>query len=196
MAQDELTVSKNYHYLTGRERKGYAGSHFAVLDYLIKNRTKHAQRALTERSMRDSATIGTSRFAHAVGKFRQPVTLPAPWQDDPRSMHSIHTQYTAQAHHFERSTQTRAEATVSVPDTGDVDTGTGKKAKGTKTVITEDLVRIDNISDLIILHYQVIGHVCDRRKGKSREIALIDRIRQDVVDARAAGAADEVEKDQ
>lgn len=200
MAQDELAVSKNYHHLTGRERKGYAGSHFAVLEYLIKNRAKHAQRPLTERSMRDSATIGTSRFAHAVGDrargFRQPVTLPAPWQDDPRSMHSIHTQYTAQALQFERSAQTRAEATVSVPDTGDVATGTGKKAKGTKVVITEDLVRIDNILDLNTLYYQVTGHVCARRKGKSGEIALMDRIRQDIADARAAGAADEVQEDQ
>ena len=71
----------------------------------------------------------------------------------------------------------RAEATVSVPDTRDVDTGTGKKAKGTKTVITEDLVRIDNISDLNTLYYQVTGHVCVRRKGKSGEIALMDSAR-------------------
>jgi len=92
-------------------------------------------------------------------------------------MHSIHTQYTAQAHQFERSAQTRAEPTVSVPDTGDVDTGTGKKAKGTKVVITKDLVRIDNISDLNTLYYQVTGHVCVRRKGKSGEIVLMDRIR-------------------
>jgi hypothetical protein len=115
---------------------------------------------------------------------------------DPRSMHSIHTQYTAQALQFERSAQTRAEATVSVPDTGDVATGTGKKAKGTKVVITEDLVRIDNILDLNTLYYQVTGHVCARRKGKSGEIALMDRIRQDIADARAAGAADEVQEDQ
>jgi len=39
MAQDELAVSKNYHHLTGRERMGYAGSHFAVLEF--PSRTKH-----------------------------------------------------------------------------------------------------------------------------------------------------------
>jgi len=83
-----------------------------------------------------------------------------------------------------------------VSDTGDVAAGTGKKAKGIKVVITEDLVRIDNILDLNTLYYQVTGHVCARRKGKSGEIALMDRIRQDIADARAAGAADEVQEDQ
>ena len=53
----------------------------------------------------------------------------------------------------------------------------GKKTKGTKAVITKDLVHIDNISDLNTLYYQVTGHVCVRRKGKSGEIVLIDRIR-------------------
>jgi len=72
----------------------------------------------------------------------------------------------------------------------------GKKTKGTKAVITKDLVHIDNISDLNTLYYQVTGHVCARRKGKSGDIALMNRIWQDIADARAAGAADEVEEDQ
>jgi len=110
-------------------------------------------------------------------------------------MHSIYAQHTAQARQFEQGANARAETVASGPNSGAVGTVDGTRAKGTKAVIAEDLECINNVAESNTLYHQVTGHVCARRKGMSGEIASMVRIRQDIADARAAGAADEVEEE-